>query len=150
MRSAAFTGSGFSFTLISFFARLGPLFLGAETFNAKQAREFLNHGFKNIHIVDLDGALEGKLINKKIIKEITKKNEFKIQVGGGIRSLESIEEWLDIGVDKVVIGTAAIENPEFLTKACNKYKGKIALAIDVILLNIFYPSNFVYTLKNCH
>ena len=97
----------------------------------EQAREFLNHGFKNIHIVDLDGALEGKLINKKIIKEITKKNEFKIQVGGGIRSLESIEEWLDIGVDKVVIGTAAIENPEFLTKACNKYKGKIALAIDV-------------------
>ena len=96
-----------------------------------QAQEFFKFGFKNIHIVDLDGALEGKLINKDIIKKIIKKNNLNIQVGGGIRSLKNIKEWVDIGVEKVIVGTAAIENPEFLKKACLEYKNKIVLAIDV-------------------
>ena len=95
-----------------------------------QAAEFTNFGFKNIHVIDLDGALEGKLVNKSIIKDIIKNNNVKIQVGGGIRSLESIKEWFDIGVDKIVIGTMAVENIEFLKKACNEYKNKIALALD--------------------
>ena len=98
---------------------------------ADQAQEFLNYGFKNIHVIDLDGALKGKLVNKNIIKDIIKKNSLKVQVGGGVRSLENIKEWHDIGVDKIVLGTAAVENIEFLKKACNLYKGKIALALDV-------------------
>ena len=98
---------------------------------ADQAQEFLNYGFKNIHVIDLDGALKGKLVNKNIIKDIIKKNSLKVQVGGGIRSLENIKELHDIGVDKIVLGTAAVENIEFLKKACNHYKDKIALALDV-------------------
>lgn len=97
----------------------------------EQADEFFHLGFKNIHVVDLDGALEGKLVNKSIIEKIIKKNNFKIQVGGGIRSLENIKNWIDVGVDKVIIGTAAIKNQEFLKMACDKYKKKIALSLDV-------------------
>jgi len=96
-----------------------------------QATEFTKFGFKNIHVIDLDGALEGTLVNKNIIKDIIKNNNVKIQVGGGIRSLEDIKEWFDVGVDKIVIGTMAIENINFLKKACNEYKNKIALALDV-------------------
>ena len=77
-----------------------------------QAHEFSNFGFKNIHVVDLDGALKGQLVNKNIIKDIINKNTLKVQVGGGIRSLENIKEWNDIGVDKIVLGTAAVENIE--------------------------------------
>jgi len=96
-----------------------------------QAQEFSNFGFKNIHVIDLDGALKGQLVNKDIIKDIIKKNILKVQVGGGIRSLENIKEWSDIGVDKIVLGTAAVKNIEFLKEACNQFKDKIALALDV-------------------
>jgi len=97
----------------------------------EQASEFSNLGFKNIHIVDLDGAVEGKSINKNIIKDIIKKNNLKIQVGGGIRSRDNVEEWINAGVDKVVISTAAVEKPEFLIELAKKYKNKIALSLDV-------------------
>ena len=96
-----------------------------------QAAEFSNLGFKSIHIIDLDGALKGQLINKDIIKKIIKENNLKIQVGGGIRSLNDIKEWIDVGVDKVIVGTAAVEDIEFLKKACLEYQDKIALAMDV-------------------
>ena len=96
-----------------------------------QATEFFNLGFKNIHLVDLDGALEGKPINKEIIKKISKIGKIKIQVGGGIRSLEHIEKLINFGADKIVIGTAAVENIEFLKIACNKYSKKIAISLDV-------------------
>ena len=96
-----------------------------------QAKDFSKFGFTNIHIVDLDGASEEKSDNKNIIKAIIKKSDLKIQLGGGIRSLENIKEWINIGVDKVIVGTAAVENIEFLKKACLEYKNKIALAIDV-------------------
>ena len=97
----------------------------------EQATEFFNLGFTNIHLVDLDGALEGNLINKEIIKKISEINKIKIQVGGGIRSLEHIEKLINFGVDKIIIGTAAVENIEFLKIACNKYNKKIAISLDV-------------------
>jgi len=97
----------------------------------EQATDFFNLGFKNIHLVDLDGALGGTLINKEIIKRIGKIDKIKIQVGGGIRSLEHIEKLIDFGVDKIIIGTAAVENIEFLKIACNKYNKKIAISLDV-------------------
>ena len=96
-----------------------------------QANVFFKLGFKNIHIVDLDGALEGKIVNQNIIKEIAKENKIKIQFGGGIRSLEDIKNLLGMGIDKVIIGTSAIENVDFLKKACEKFKDKIALSLDV-------------------
>jgi|TARA_B110000881_G_scaffold219934_1_gene243267 phosphoribosylformimino-5-aminoimidazole carboxamide ribotide isomerase len=96
-----------------------------------QAENFSNDKFKYLHIIDLDGALKGSLINIKIIEEIIKKFNFKIQVGGGIRNKESLSRLLDVGVDKVILGTAAIKNKNFLEDMCNKYSNKIALAIDV-------------------
>ena len=96
-----------------------------------QATEFFQSGFKNIHIIDLDGALQGKSINSVAIKEIIKNVKLKIQIGGGIRTIDSINSWVDVGVDKVVMGTAAVENIGLLKNACNKFKNKIAVALDI-------------------
>tara|TARA_B100000686_G_scaffold147709_1_gene155089 strand:+ start:2583 stop:3302 length:720 start_codon:yes stop_codon:yes gene_type:complete len=96
-----------------------------------QATEFSNLGFNNIHLVDLDGALAGKISNEKIIKEISTISKIKTQIGGGIRSLDHIKKLLDFGIDKVIIGTAAVEDIEFLKIACSKFNNKIALALDV-------------------
>jgi len=102
-----------------------------EKLPAEQAEIFFNLGFKNIHIIDLDGALEGKLINKNIIKNILNRSNLKIQYGGGVRSLKDIDDLLNLGVDKVIVGTIAIENMKFLKDACEKYKNKIVVALDV-------------------
>ena len=96
-----------------------------------QANEFSDLGFNNIHLIDLDGVLAEKPINQSIIKEISKIKKIKIQIGGGIRSLEHIKKLLDLGIDKVILGTAAIENINFLRTACEKFNDKIALSIDV-------------------
>ena len=96
-----------------------------------QANEFLNLGFRNIHLIDLDGALEAKPVNENIIKAISKISKIKIQIGGGIRSIDHIKRLLDFNVDKVILGTAAVENIEFLKKACDKFDNKIALSLDV-------------------
>ena len=96
-----------------------------------QAKEFSNLGFNNVHIIDLDGAQKENPINENLIKEISKIKNIKIQVGGGIRSLERIKKLLDFGIDKVILGTAAIESIDFLKTACKKFNNKIALSIDV-------------------
>ena len=96
----------------------------------EQAKIFINFGFYNLHIVDLDGALKGKSFSKEIIKEISKLDGAKVQVGGGIRTIEQINELLDFGVDKVVLGTRAIEDKIFLEDVCKKFKNKIVLSID--------------------
>ena len=101
-----------------------------------QAEIFSNAGFKYLHIIDLDGALEGKLVNLEIIKEIVKKFSFKVEVGGGIRSEDSIAKLLDLGSDKIILGTAAIKNKTFLEKCCKKYYGNIALSLDARKNNI--------------
>ena len=95
-----------------------------------QAGIFKDYGFKNLHIVDLDGALTGKTINLDIIKEIVIKYDFKIEIGGGIRTIESINKYIDTGVEKVILGSAAIKNKEFLKEACAKFNNKIALGLD--------------------
>ena len=97
----------------------------------KQIEDFLIHGFKNIHVIDLDGALSGKLVNFEIIKKIILKHKIKLQVGGGIRSLESVKQLVDIGVEKIILGTAAINDKSFLKSVCNQFTNQIALAIDV-------------------
>ena len=96
-----------------------------------QAKKYYQNGFNYIHIVDLDGALQGKPANSNIVKEIIKKVKLKIQVGGGIRTIDDINSWIKTGVDKIVMGTAAVENIALLKAACNKFKNKIAVAIDV-------------------
>ena len=96
----------------------------------EQATQFIDKGFKNLHIVDLDGALVGETANLDIIKEIVSKFDFKVEVGGGVRDFESIQEYVDIGVDKVILGSAAIKDKSFLKKACKKFPKKIALGLD--------------------
>ena len=102
-----------------------------------QAGKYKDHGFKNLHIVDLDGALTGNTINLDIIKQIIGKYDLKIEVGAGVRSIESIQKYVDSGVEKVILGSAAIKNKEFLREACNKFKNKIALGLDAKDGNLF-------------
>ena len=95
-----------------------------------QATQFIDKGFKHLHIVDLDGALTGETVNLEIIKEIVRKFDFKVEVGGGVRDFDSIQEYVDIGVDKVILGSAAIKDKNFLKKACKRFPKKIALGLD--------------------
>ena len=96
----------------------------------EQATQFIDKGFKNLHIVDLDGALTGETVNLDIIKEIVSKFDFKVEIGGGVRDFDSIQEYADIGVDKIILGSAAIKDKNFLKKACKKFPKKIALGLD--------------------
>ena len=96
-----------------------------------QAKIYFQNGFKNIHIVDLDGALQGRLSNSNIIKQILKNLNLKIQIGGGIRTIDDVNNWVKNGVDKVIMGTAAVENTDLLRIACERFKNKIAVSIDV-------------------
>ena len=95
-----------------------------------QALKYKDAGFLNLHMVDLDGALTGELVNLKIIENIIKKLNISIEIGGGIRSIEKIQAYIDIGIDKVILGSAAIKDPDFLKQACETFKGKIALGLD--------------------
>ena len=96
----------------------------------EQANKYKEHGFKNLHIVDLDGALTGETVNLDIIQEIVKKFDLKIEIGGGIRNFESIKKYTDVGVEKVILGSAAIKDKNFLKDACQKFPDKIALGLD--------------------
>ncbi len=95
-----------------------------------QAEKFKYHGFKNLHIVDLDGALTGETVNLDIIYDIIVKFDLKVEIGGGIRNLDSIQKYIDVGADKVILGSAAINDKNFLKKSCEKFPNKIALGLD--------------------
>ena len=96
----------------------------------EQAGKYKDHGFKNLHIVDLDGALTGETVNLDIIQDIVGKFNLKIEVGGGIRNPESIQKYIDVGVEKVILGSAAIKDKNFLKETCEKFPNKIALGLD--------------------
>jgi phosphoribosylformimino-5-aminoimidazole carboxamide ribotide isomerase len=96
----------------------------------EQAGKYKDHGFKNLHIVDLDGALTGETVNIDIIEKIVNKFDFKIEIGGGVRNFESIKKYTDAGVEKVILGSAAIKDKNFLKEACQKFPDKIALGLD--------------------
>ena len=95
-----------------------------------QAARYKDHGFKNLHIVDLDGALTGETVNLDIIQRIVNKFDLKIEIGGGIRTIDSILKYIEAGVEKVILGSAAIKDKNFLKEACKKYPNKIALGLD--------------------
>ena len=96
----------------------------------EQASKYRDHGFKNLHIVDLDGALTGETVNLDIIKDIVVKFDLQVEIGGGIRKLDSIQKYVDVGVEKVILGSAAIKDKKFLKEACQKFPDKLALGLD--------------------
>ena len=96
----------------------------------EQAGKYKDYGFKNLHIVDLDGALKGEIVNLDIIQDVVKKFDLKVEIGGGIRNSESIKKYIDVGVEKVILGSAAIKDKNFLKEACEKFPNKIALGLD--------------------
>ncbi len=96
----------------------------------EQARKYKDYGFKNLHIVDLDGALTGETVNLDIIKGIVGKFNLKVEIGGGIRNFDSIQKYVDAGAEKVILGSAAIKDKNFLKDACQKFPDKIALGLD--------------------
>lgn len=97
-----------------------------------RAKSFAEMGFKYLHMVDLDGALAGKSINIEVVKNVRKAIDIPIQLGGGIRTIETIENWLSSGVTRVILGTIAAKNPDFVKEAAIKFPNKIAVGIDAI------------------
>jgi phosphoribosylformimino-5-aminoimidazole carboxamide ribotide isomerase len=105
----------------------------ATVFNnypADQARRFAMAGFGWLHVVDLNGAFAGRSVNGAAVAAIRRAIELKIQLGGGIRDREAIDRWLSLGIDRVVLGTAALRDPDLVRRAAADYPGRIAVAID--------------------
>ena len=105
----------------------------ATVFNedpAAQARDFVKQGFEYLHLVDLNGAFEGRPVNAAAVDAILKAIDIPVQLGGGIRDLATIETWLGKGVTRVIIGTAAVKNPGLVIEACRKFPGQIAVGLD--------------------
>lgn len=97
---------------------------------SETAKTFESAGAERLHIVDLDGAVSGAARNFQVIERIRQSVSMSIEVGGGIRTLETISAYLDAGVDYVILGTAALKDPELLSNACQTFKGKIIVGID--------------------
>ncbi len=97
---------------------------------AAQAQEFVAQGAEWIHIVDLDGAFAGKPVNATAVENILNKVSVNIELGGGIRTIETIKMWIDKGVRRVILGTIALRDPDFVKKACREFPDKIAVGID--------------------
>ena len=97
---------------------------------AQQAHTFETQGFKHLHVVDLDGAFAGKPMNGAAVERILKTVSMCVQLGGGIRDMPTVDAWLDKGINRVIIGTAAVRNPALVKDAAKKYPGKIAVGLD--------------------
>ena len=105
----------------------------ATVFNdnpAAQAKSFEAQGFEWVHLVDLNGAFEGRPVNGKAVEAILKAISIPLQLGGGIRDLATIEHWLSRGVTRVILGTIALRNPKIVIEACKEFPGKIVVGID--------------------
>ncbi len=97
---------------------------------AAQARSFADAGASHLHVVDLDGAFAGASVNGAAVEGIIAAFAGKIQVGGGVRDMAAVERWLGLGVDRVIIGTAALKDPEFVRAAASAHPGRIIVAVD--------------------
>ena len=97
---------------------------------AAQAKAFESQGFSWLHVVDLNGAFEGRSVNGDAVGAIIKATDNPVQLGGGIRNLDQIEDWLDRGLARVILGTVAVREPELVKEACKRFPGMIAVGID--------------------
>ena len=98
---------------------------------AEVAKQFERDGAKLLHVVDLDGAKDGTTANFDTVAEIVKQTKLSVEIGGGIRDIERVKKYMDIGVDRVIIGTAAVTDPEFLREAVTLYGDKIVVGVDI-------------------
>jgi len=96
----------------------------------EMALKWQEKGAKRLHLVDLDGAVNGETSNKKVVQNIVKVVSVPVQLGGGIRNMETIGEYIDIGIDQVILGTVAYKNPDLVDEACKRYENKIIVSID--------------------
>ena len=97
---------------------------------AAQAMLFADQGAEHLHVVDLDGAFAGESVNGETVRAIVERFTGHVQLGGGIRTRASVERWFDLGVSRVVIGTAALEDPEFVRGAARDFPGGVVVAVD--------------------
>ncbi|TIS10637.1 MAG: 1-(5-phosphoribosyl)-5-[(5-phosphoribosylamino)methylideneamino] imidazole-4-carboxamide isomerase, partial [Mesorhizobium sp.] len=97
---------------------------------AAQARAFEEQGFEWLHVVDLNGAFKGQSVNSAAVGAILEATKNPVQLGGGIRTLAQIEDWLDRGLARVILGTVAVREPELVKEACRTFPGKVAVGID--------------------
>lgn len=97
---------------------------------AEQAKLFEQAGFNWLHVVDLDGAFAGKPLNEKAVRAILSAIDIPLQLGGGIRTMEQIAHWLELGISRVILGTVALKNPLLIKEACRQFPGQIAVGID--------------------
>jgi len=97
---------------------------------AAQARAFEQQGFEYLHVVDLDGAFAGKPVNASAVDRILESIKIPVQVGGGIRDTATVEAWLEKGVTRVIVGTAAVRDPPFVKQAARDYPGRVAVGLD--------------------
>lgn len=105
----------------------------ATVFNddpARQAEMFEQAGFRWLHLVDLDGAFSGTSANRDAVNSILKRTSLPVQLGGGIRSIAAIEQWLEAGVSRVILGTIAVKDPDLVKRAAGRFPGKIVVGID--------------------
>ena len=103
---------------------------------AAQAMEWAKAGFSWIHIVDLNGAVEGKPVNEVAVRSIIDTVDLPLQLGGGIRSLNQIEHWLEAGVSRIILGTVAVKNPELMIEACTLFPDQIILGLDAYGMDV--------------
>lgn len=97
---------------------------------AAQAKAFQEQGFEYLHLVDLNGAFAGKSVNGEAVEAILQAVSIPVQLGGGIRDLEAIADWLDKGITRVILGTLAVRDPDLVRRACREFPGRIAVGID--------------------
>lgn len=97
---------------------------------AAQAKAFEDQGFEWLHVVDLNGAFAGSSVNGAAVEAILKATKNPVQLGGGIRTLEHIEAWLNKGLSRVILGTVAVRDPQLVIEACKEFPGKVAVGID--------------------
>jgi phosphoribosylformimino-5-aminoimidazole carboxamide ribotide isomerase len=97
---------------------------------ARQALDFQESGFQWLHLVDLNGAIEGRSINTDVVTNVIKSVDIPVQLGGGIRTMKALEQWFSTGVSRAVLGTAALADPDFVQAACREFEGRVVVAID--------------------
>ena len=116
-----------------------------------QAKKFESSGCKWLHVVDLDGAFAGHSVNLEAVKSILETVDVPIQLGGGIRDIKQVEFWVDQGISRIILGTAALMNPEFVKQSCAAFPGKIAVGIDalkgIVAVNGWSESNKITSLE---